>query len=118
MELVSNHNAKESRNIEGDCDQSSEVQCDTSMDVTGPQFSVNSRDRIKRSLLWIKNKLPIESALLKDVSVTMSDLKQSLKRVQPSSKREGFATIPDVTWGDIGSLKDVREALQLTILVS
>ena len=37
--------------------------------------------------------------------------------MQPSAKREGFATIPDVTWDDIGALHEVREELQLAILV-
>jgi len=37
--------------------------------------------------------------------------------VQPSAKREGFATIPDVTWADVGALKDVREELTMAILV-
>ena len=43
---------------------------------------------------------------------------EALKHVQPSAKREGFATIPDVTWNDIGALHEVREELQLAILVS
>ena len=38
--------------------------------------------------------------------------------VQPSAKREGFATVPDVTWDDIGALDDVREELKMSILVS
>ncbi|KAL1397955.1 hypothetical protein pipiens_009347 [Culex pipiens pipiens] len=36
--------------------------------------------------------------------------------VQPSAKREGFITVPDVTWNDIGSLGDIREELKLAIL--
>ena len=40
-----------------------------------------------------------------------------MKSVQPSSKREGFATVPDVTFDDIGALKDVREELTMAILV-
>lgn len=42
---------------------------------------------------------------------------EALRFVQPSAKREGFATVPDVTWDDIGALQDVREELQLAILV-
>jgi ribosome biogenesis ATPase len=38
--------------------------------------------------------------------------------VKPSSKREGFVTVPDVTWDDIGALKNVREELQTAILVN
>ena len=41
----------------------------------------------------------------------------ALVTVQPSAKREGFATIPDVTWDDVGALKDVREELTMAILV-
>ncbi|XKL60145.1 hypothetical protein PGB90_001161 [Kerria lacca] len=73
-------------------------------------------DKLLRSLSWIRNKLPIKEEYLENVCITKEDFKLSLKRVQPSSKREGFATVPDVTWDDVGSLKDVRQALQMTIL--
>lgn len=46
------------------------------------------------------------------------DLVNALKSVQPSAKREGFATVPDVTWNDVGSLVAIREHLKMTILVS
>ena len=38
--------------------------------------------------------------------------------VQPSAKREGFATVPDITWDDVGALERVREELTMAILVS
>ena len=40
-----------------------------------------------------------------------------MRRVQPSSKREGFATVPDVSWDDIGALQNVRDELKTAILV-
>ncbi|KAL1306730.1 hypothetical protein AAFC00_005395 [Neodothiora populina] len=39
-----------------------------------------------------------------------------LPEITPSSKREGFATIPDTTWEDIGALRTVREELQTAIV--
>ena len=39
-----------------------------------------------------------------------------MKIVQPSAKREGFATVPGVSWADVGALADIREELQLSIL--
>jgi len=39
-----------------------------------------------------------------------------LPNIVPSSKREGFATIPDVSWEDVGALKSVREELQTAIV--
>lgn len=48
----------------------------------------------------------------------MTDFQASLASVQPSAKREGFATVPDVTWEDVGALQDIREELAMAILVS
>ncbi|MCJ1379024.1 hypothetical protein MMC17_002123 [Xylographa soralifera] len=50
------------------------------------------------------------------VAITNEDFLTALPKIQPSSKREGFATIPDTTWADIGALRPVREEL-LTAIV-
>ncbi|WAQ97098.1 NVL-like protein [Mya arenaria] len=68
------------------------------------------------ALSWLKDTPPLTEDQLKDLYITMADFQEALKCVQPSAKREGFATVPDVTWDDIGALKDVREELQLAIL--
>lgn len=68
---------------------------------------------------WLhENQCPISDQQLEELHVELDDFKQALKSVQPSSKREGFATVPDVTWEDIGSLRNIREELQMSILVS
>lgn len=43
--------------------------------------------------------------------VTMQDFQDAAKAIQPSAKREGFAVVPDVTWGDVGALAEVRDEL-------
>ncbi|KAL1919778.1 uncharacterized protein VTP21DRAFT_1709 [Calcarisporiella thermophila] len=48
--------------------------------------------------------------------ITREDFDVALKQVQPSSKREGFATVPDVTWSDVGALNKVRRALETSIV--
>lgn len=53
---------------------------------------------------------------LDSMVITMQDFLTALPKVQPSAKREGFATVPDVTWADIGALDEVREELSLAIL--
>eukprot|EP01028_Stygiella_incarcerata_P011273 TRINITY_DN62966_c0_g1_i1.p1 TRINITY_DN62966_c0_g1~~TRINITY_DN62966_c0_g1_i1.p1 ORF type:complete len:811 (+),score=235.49 TRINITY_DN62966_c0_g1_i1:154-2586(+) len=50
------------------------------------------------------------------VSITMEDFQEAITKVQPSAKREGFATIPDVSWDDIGALEEVREELTMAIV--
>lgn len=66
---------------------------------------------------WLhENQCPISDQQLEELHVELDDFKQALKSVQPSSKREGFATVPDVTWEDVGSLRNIREELQMSIL--
>ncbi|GLE01006.1 hypothetical protein PINS_up009819 [Pythium insidiosum] len=59
---------------------------------------------------------PFTPAQLAPLSISMQDFVAAISKVQPSSKREGFATIPDVTWADIGALASVRDELVLSIL--
>ena len=69
-------------------------------------------------LKWLKDQPPLSDGELASLYITMEDFSAALSVVQPSAKREGFATVPDVTWNDIGALKEVREELQMAILVS
>ena len=59
---------------------------------------------------------PLRPEQLENLFVTQADFFAALMKVQPSAKREGFATIPDVSWGDVGALEDLREELNLTIM--
>lgn len=59
---------------------------------------------------------PLTEAQLSPLNIQYSDFTQALQHVQPSSKREGFATIPDVSWTDIGALYHIREELQMAIV--
>jgi ribosome biogenesis ATPase len=59
---------------------------------------------------------PLTESQLAPLCISYGDFHEALKKVQPSSKREGFATIPDVTWNDIGALDSLREELNMTIL--
>ncbi|KAK9471563.1 P-loop containing nucleoside triphosphate hydrolase protein [Dipodascopsis tothii] len=53
---------------------------------------------------------------LEPLSITLQDFQTALPQVQPSSKREGFATIPDVTWESVGALERIRIELQMAIV--
>lgn len=57
-----------------------------------------------------------ESAPEGDFAITFHDFLAAVPKVQPSARREGFATIPDTTWAHIGALKDVREQLAMAIV--
>lgn len=50
------------------------------------------------------------------ISIEEHDFMVALKKVQPTAQREGFTTIPNVTWDDIGALKKIRSELQVSIV--
>ena len=86
-------------------------------DCVKPKQSLD--EELTDLMVWLREgKEPLSNEQLDRIHIDIEDFKLALKSVQPSATREGFATVPDVTWDDIGSLKDIREKLQLTILVS
>lgn len=59
---------------------------------------------------------PLTSSQLDALSLHPGDFTEALKIVQPSAKREGFATIPDVSWADVGALEGIRDELHMAIV--
>lgn len=72
----------------------------------------------EKSWLWLCQQPEFGADQLQDISITLDDFSAALKIVQPSAQREGFATVPDVTWDNVGALSHVRQELHLAILVS
>ncbi|NXH11857.1 NVL protein, partial [Bucco capensis] len=73
-------------------------------------------DELQRLLDLLRKQGPLPEEQLQKLCIEMNDFIVALSSVQPSAKREGFVTIPDVTWADIGALEDVREELTMAIL--
>ncbi|KAE8679184.1 Cell division control protein 48-like protein C [Hibiscus syriacus] len=55
---------------------------------------------------WRQPWLPEE---MEKLTITMADFEEAAKMVQPSSRREGFSTIPNVKWEDVGGLDFLRQ---------
>uniref|UniRef100_A0A1A9WD13 AAA+ ATPase domain-containing protein n=1 Tax=Glossina brevipalpis TaxID=37001 RepID=A0A1A9WD13_9MUSC len=66
-------------------------------------------------LIWLDNP-PEDITFVSDFCITLEDFREAVKVVQPLAKREGFVTVPDVSWDDIGSLQEIREELKLAVL--
>ncbi|KAI9209680.1 ribosome biogenesis ATPase RIX7 [Polychytrium aggregatum] len=59
---------------------------------------------------------PLTEDELEPLCITLDDFLAAVKQVQPSAKREGFATVPDVSWDDIGALELVRQELRMAVV--
>ncbi|OCF43299.1 ribosome biogenesis ATPase [Kwoniella heveanensis CBS 569] len=88
------------------------------MVIDDPPFSTLPPDLRETAIarFLISHPAPLTTEQLGTLSLTPADFTSALKIVQPSAKREGFATIPDVTWGDIGALSQTRDELHMAIV--
>ncbi|XP_063974843.1 nuclear valosin-containing protein-like isoform X2 [Diachasmimorpha longicaudata] len=101
---------------------------DLKEDTNPPQASTKDEDsgktedvrmeykELDRLLKILHSEVALTPEQIADIKIMNLDFDVAVKTVQPSSKREGFATVPDVTWEDIGSLREIREELQMAIL--
>ncbi|EFO20801.2 ATPase [Loa loa] len=72
---------------------------------------------LQKMLTWLESSQQLDDNDLRKIRVTMEDFNSALTLVDPSAKREGFVTVPDITWNDIGALESVREELKWSILI-
>ncbi|RAL64076.1 hypothetical protein DID88_003264 [Monilinia fructigena] len=86
----------------------------TSMELDNPI----PKDKTSEALLVLRSLVANagESAPDGDFSIKYTDFLAAIPKVQPSAKREGFATIPDTTWAHVGALHEVREQLEMAIV--
>jgi ribosome biogenesis ATPase len=89
---------------------------DNVLSTPGGRARSHSLDERTRVSARLKDSGPLTADELSHLSVTMNDFLAAVKKVQPSAKREGFATAPDVTWDDIGALSEVRDDLEFSIM--
>ena len=60
--------------------------------------------------------VPLSPEALSALAIGLEDFEAGLLKVQPSAQREGFATVPDVCWDDVGALGELRSELHMAIV--
>ncbi|KAG2603735.1 hypothetical protein PVAP13_4NG007800, partial [Panicum virgatum] len=59
---------------------------------------------------------PWDAGEVEGLHITMDDFEEATKMVQPSLRREGFSSVPDVTWDDVGGLDSLRKEFDRCII--
>ncbi|RAK93644.1 AAA family ATPase/60S ribosome export protein Rix7 [Aspergillus costaricaensis CBS 115574] len=85
------------------------------MEIEGESDIISPKVKELRRLITHAKETPIGDET-QTVLVSNADFFTALPKIQPSSKREGFATIPDTTWADIGALGGIRDELSTAIV--
>lgn len=85
------------------------------MEIEESSSNISQKIVELRRLIKHARETPLE-AEPQTLFVSNADFFAALPKIQPSSKREGFATIPDTTWADVGALGGVREELGTAIV--
>ncbi|GMM29529.1 putative AAA family ATPase [Martiniozyma asiatica (nom. inval.)] len=63
-----------------------------------------------------KHPNPLTPSQLEPLSICNEDFVSALPDIQPTAKREGFATVPDVNWNNVGALSKIRVELHMAIV--
>ncbi|XP_071538476.1 nuclear valosin-containing protein-like isoform X2 [Panulirus ornatus] len=83
--------------------------------LAGKTEEGNLMEQLKRFMIHFEKMCEAEEGNI-IVTINMEDFMEALMLITPALKREGFPTVPDVTWEDIGGLEDVKEELREKIL--
>ncbi|XP_037423755.1 cell division control protein 48 homolog C-like [Triticum dicoccoides] len=59
---------------------------------------------------------PWSEGEMDSLCITMDDFEEAATMVQPSLRREGFSSVPDVTWGDVGGLDLLKKEFDRCIV--
>jgi transitional endoplasmic reticulum ATPase len=70
---------------------------------------MNALRKIMPSIDFQLDEIPYETLL--KLEVTMNDFSEARKEVEPSAIREVFVEVPDVNWGNVGGLGEVKQKL-------
>ena len=87
----------------------------TSIEIDGQRTTDDEELHQLDRLLKITAK-PEEIETQYALDIDFDDFLHALPKIQPSAKREGFTTVPDTTWQDVGSLDSVRQALEEAVV--
>ncbi len=68
---------------------------------------------MKEVNLFESEEIPAE--ILDKLQVTMQDFLDALKDITPSALREVIVQVPNVRWGDVGGLEEVKEELRMAV---
>jgi transitional endoplasmic reticulum ATPase len=82
----------------------------------GADLSAVAREAAMHALKRILPKIDLDSdtipaEVLETLKVTKEDFIEAMKSVEPSALREVMVEVPNVRWGDIGGLKQVKREL-------
>lgn len=67
--------------------------------------------REKIDISTLDDEQNVDAELLDSLEITQAHFEKALKSSNPSALRETFVEIPNVTWEDIGGMKDVKNEL-------
>lgn len=59
---------------------------------------------------------PWDEHEMRRLSITMDDFEEAIEVVQPSLRREGLSSVPDVTWASVGGLDSLKKELDRCIV--
>ncbi|CDO94135.1 unnamed protein product [Kluyveromyces dobzhanskii CBS 2104] len=100
--------------VPSDADMDIDIDVETQLKNTANIIDPLPLSTIQKFIETFPNALTPDQ--LQDLSIKYEDFLKALPTIQPTAKREGFATVPDVTWSSVGALDKIRIELNMAIV--
>ena len=79
------------------------------LEALSREAAMNALRKIMPTIDFQLDEIPYETLI--KLEVTMNDFGEACREVEPSAIREVFVEVPDVNWGNVGGLGEVKEKL-------
>jgi len=79
------------------------------LEALSREAAMNALRKIMPNIDFQLDEIPYDTLL--QLEVKMNDFSEALKEVEPSAIREVFVEVPDVSWGNVGGLGEVKQKL-------
>ncbi len=111
---------EEKQEKEGMCDSNSkngDLSENVNMTNNETNNQINNKNTKENDISLLNTNTSTTPTNFENFFIEMSDFEEAVKTIIPTSKREGFSTIPNVSWSDIGGLEKLREELYFDIVM-
>ena len=83
------------------------------LEALAREAAMSALRRLMPDIDFAEARIPYEKLMA--MEVTMNDFLEALAEIEPSAIREVFVEVPEVGWGDVGGLEEVKRLLRETV---
>lgn len=83
------------------------------LEALAREAAMNAIRKVLPEINWQLEEIPEE--ILMNLKVNMQNFQEAFNEIEPSALRDVIVEVPDVSWDDVGGLKEIKETLKESV---